>query len=286
MQWIEDQISALIVDNEVDFFRLDYNVLYVGAGFVSQDDHRAGETHFWRYYDNFYALFDRLRVRFPDVIFENCAGGGSRTDLGIVQRFDHTWVTDWQLPPRSFEISNGMTMALPPEYIDRLIGVGLNSLVRGSLDFGLHNALFGRPTIAHLHPIGSRRSAEQVRRLKSFIDVYKDVVRPKQSSVRVYHHTPTASEQHKGGWGVLEQAAADHSVSIIGAFRLNNNGSGHIVIHPRGIDAGSTYSVRLESTGECTTVSGFTLQSMGIRVERPAALTSELLIIQEASDKR
>lgn len=31
----------------------------------------------------------------------------------MVRRFSHTWVTDWQLAPRSFAITNRMTMALP-----------------------------------------------------------------------------------------------------------------------------------------------------------------------------
>ena len=66
-------------------------------------------------------MYDRIRKRFPDLILENCAGGGGRTDIGMIRRFSHTWVTDWQLAPRSFTVTNGMIIDLPPEYVDRLI---------------------------------------------------------------------------------------------------------------------------------------------------------------------
>jgi len=65
------------------------------------------ENHYWRYNQNLYAMFARLRDHFPKVIFENCASGGARTDLGTVPLFDHTWVTDWHLAPRSFAIAMG-----------------------------------------------------------------------------------------------------------------------------------------------------------------------------------
>jgi len=109
--WMEEQIVRLIAENDLDFFRLDYNVGGLGAG--SQDE-RFGfvENAYWRYYEALYGIYDRLRVRFPRVIFENCAGGGGRTDLGLVRYFNHTWITDWQIAPRSFSIVNGMTMAL------------------------------------------------------------------------------------------------------------------------------------------------------------------------------
>ena len=118
-QWMEDQISRVIEENELDFFRLDYNVPGTGPG---AQHVREGfvESSYWRYYEALYTVYERLRAKFPEVIFENCAGGGGRTDLGMVRRFSHTWVTDWQIAPRAFTITNGMTMALPPEYVDRL----------------------------------------------------------------------------------------------------------------------------------------------------------------------
>jgi len=105
-KWMEAEIARVIEENELEFFRLDYNTS--GVGRIRRDGFT--ECHFWRYYEALYAIYERLRARFPDVIFENCAGGGGRTDIGMVRRFSHTWVTDWQIAPRSFAITNGMTI--------------------------------------------------------------------------------------------------------------------------------------------------------------------------------
>ena len=67
----------------------------------------------------------------------------------MIRRFSHTWVTDWQLVPRSFTVTNGMTMDLPPEYVDRLIA-GQNGHLSGDLDFQLRLLLFVSPTLTFL----------------------------------------------------------------------------------------------------------------------------------------
>ena len=68
----------------------------------------------WRHVENLYAMFDHLRQQFPKVIFQNCAGGGGRLDLGILHRFDNTELSDWMREPRGVKILNGMTWLLAP----------------------------------------------------------------------------------------------------------------------------------------------------------------------------
>ena len=37
---------------------------------------------------------ETLRAEFPEVWFENCAGGGGRVDLGMMARTDFCWASD------------------------------------------------------------------------------------------------------------------------------------------------------------------------------------------------
>ncbi|MDD2503789.1 MAG: alpha-galactosidase [Clostridia bacterium] len=143
-KWMENEISRVIEEYELDFYRLDYNV---GTFDVFSYTKREGyiESNVLRYHEKLYEIYDRLRTKYPDVIFENCAGGGGRTDVGMVSRFCHTWVTDWQIAPRSFSITNGMTMALPPEKVNRLIA-GQNGHTTSSLGFQTRLLLFVQPT--------------------------------------------------------------------------------------------------------------------------------------------
>lgn len=278
---VEADIAVLIAEHDLDFFRLDYNVGAVGRGFV-RNVGGLPENHYWRYYQNLYAMITRLRTRFPDVIFENCASGGARTDLGLVPLFDHTWVTDWQLAPRSFWITNGMTMALPPELIDRHVGAGMNDHLRGDLDFQCRLALFGRPTVGWLHPVGVRPNEHQLARVRRMIDIYKEFVRPWQSGCAIFHHSP-GTDGRTTEWGVLEQSSADRRRAVIGLFRLGTARSAEYTVRPRGLDVGENYTVTLDNTGERFEESGRALVDQGIRVRREAPLTSELILIDRTA---
>lgn len=99
-QWVEDEMAKMIEQSGVDMFRLDFNHVYNAPYSYNLRDGYL-ENADYRYNENFAAIMRRLRERFPDVIFENCASGGGRTDLGAVKYFSHTWVTDNPVSPRS-----------------------------------------------------------------------------------------------------------------------------------------------------------------------------------------
>lgn len=279
--WVEEQITRLISEHELDFFRLDFNVGGSGAGFQTI---RSGfvENHYWRYYEAHDAIFQRLRARFPNVIFENCAGGGGRTDVGTVRHFSHTWVTDWQIAPRSFSITNGMTIALPPEHVDRLFGMGQNGHLRGDIDFQARLVLFVHPSIGWINPIGSRPNPVQLARVRHAVEIYKNFVRPFHRTSRIFHHTPTVSGRDPHGWGALELASRDGSRAIAGVFRLSGPTESEYVLYPRGLDLSATYRVTFDNATQAALVDGYTLITQGIRIRLDAALTSELILFEAA----
>ena len=65
-KWMEQQIIRVIEENECDFFRLDYNTVQ-GRGIKTNHDGFI-ENGTWRYYDTLYAVYDRLRSRFPKAV--------------------------------------------------------------------------------------------------------------------------------------------------------------------------------------------------------------------------
>ncbi|MEW6253382.1 MAG: glycoside hydrolase family 36 protein, partial [Planctomycetota bacterium] len=97
--YVESEIVRLIERYKLDLFRLDYNVGSLEGGFNTVGGQE--ENTLWRQSEAIYAIFDRIRARFPNLLLENCSAGGGRTDLGIVSRFTTTWVSDWMRPPRT-----------------------------------------------------------------------------------------------------------------------------------------------------------------------------------------
>jgi len=275
--WVEEQIARVIGGNKLDFFRLDYNT-HPGPGIRTDRDGYV-ENGYFRYYEALYAIYERLRARFPDVILENCAGGGGRTDIGMVRRFSHTWVTDWQIAPRSFTITNGMTMALPPEYVDRLIG-GQSGHTMAEFDFQARLLLFVRPTIGFPKPMGSDWSPHNLARTKHLVSLYKDFVRPFMGTGRIYHHTPSLQGPDPQGWGVLELASRDRTKAICGLFQLSAPTQPEYLLRLRGLDVSRRYRVTFDNTGQTCELDGSILMLQGLPVRLEGALTSELLIIE------
>jgi alpha-galactosidase len=276
-KWMEEQIARVIQENELEFFRLDYNT-HPGRGIRSIRDGYV-ENGYWRYYEAIYAIYDRLRVRFPKVIFENCAGGGGRTDIGMIQRFDHTDVTDWQIAPRSFLITNGMTLAIPPERIDRLVG-GQSGFTTADYDFQYRLLLFLMPKVAFLYPMGSEPNPVLMQRTKKWTDFYKSFVRPFMDTSLIYHHTPEVSGLDPKGWGVLELASEDRTRAICGLFQLAAPCQPEYLLKLRGLDISKRYQVTFDNSGQSAVVDGYMLMTQGLTIRLEGALTSELVIFE------
>jgi alpha-galactosidase len=277
-RWFEDSINRVIQENELDFFRLDYNCT-LGEGGTRMDSGYVENTY-WRYYETLYGIFDRIRERYPDLILENCASGGSRTDFGMIKRFSHTWVTDMQQPPYSFTIGNGITMALPPELVDRhLLGQGQATHLAGSIDFQCRLSLFGRPSIGALLWLpGAEPNPVVMRRVKRMIKMYKEFVRPFMPTSRMYHHTPTLTHMSDPyGIGVMELVSRDKTKAIAGLFRLAGPENEYIMRF-KGLDPAKRYEVTSDNSGTTFVMEGKDLVYTGLPIRLDSALDSELLL--------
>lgn len=280
VEHLERTLCGLIEGLGLDLFRLDYNTRPWEGGQAQREGGREN-VHF-RYYENVYALYGRIRARYPRLIMENCAGGGGRADLGMVALFSHTWVTDWPRMPRWARILNGMSMALPPERIDRCAGVGQAAHEAGGLETHLRASMFSRLTLSGLYPQAGLANGDMMEAVKRFVRLYKEFVRPLLPACRVFHHTPVLRGSEPEGWAVLEYAAEDRSRAMAGLFRLAGPAAVRRRFRPRGLDAARRYRVRFDSTGDAAVMDGAALRAEGLSIRLPHPLSSELILFEEA----
>ncbi|MCC7352790.1 MAG: alpha-galactosidase [Anaerolineae bacterium] len=276
--WMEGWLVNVIERYRLDLFRLDYNTSPYEGGQNPRDGFQ--ENTRWRYYEFIYDLYRRIQRRFPNLIMENCAGGGGRTDLGMMSIFHYVQVTDWPILPRAVRILNGMTLALPPERLLFWTGVGQAGHVRGDLDAQMRLAVLTHFGVCGVIPAGNQRNDETMARVKHHVDLYKRAVRPIIADCRIYHHTPILPGLEPQGWCVLEYASADSTRGVIGLFRLGGEAEPVCRVQPRGLDLGRTYRVTWDNTGQVSQVDGFVLMQQGIIVRLEGALTSELLVFE------
>ncbi|MHB0875502.1 MAG: alpha-galactosidase [Anaerolineae bacterium] len=113
-EWTHDILEHLIVDYNVDWIKLDFN-LDPGAGCNRTDHgHGAGDGLF-EHYRGYYDVLDRLRRQYPDVVLENCSSGGLRIDLGMAEHTHMTFLSDPDWPVHDLQLFWGATCMLAPD---------------------------------------------------------------------------------------------------------------------------------------------------------------------------
>jgi len=277
--WVESEIERIIRQYDLDMFRIDHNHCIAPSGNRKVDGMTEDVT--WRYYDSLYAIFDRVRARCPRVVFQNCAGGGGRLDWGTLSRFHNSELSDWMRQPRGLKILNGVTMSLPPEVLLRTFGteVGEHAL-DADVDTQLRLVCLCRPIFRGIAPSVEELTPHLRERIEHHLGLYRKFIRPILAECRVYHHTPFLPVLGEAPWCVLEYADADGARAVVGLFRTSACGDDTFVLRPRGIDAGRTYRVTFDNSGQSATWPGAQLKNEGLRVRLDRPLTSELILFE------
>lgn len=274
-QYVEDNIIRLIERYNLDMFRLDYNLNAWEGGF--NERHGRMENTLWRHVEAMYEIFDKVRARFPKLQLENCSSGGGRTDIGMNSRFTTAWISDWMRMPRTVRVLNGMSMAMPPEYLNRMFGVAMEGSYKGNLETQLQLTVMGHPAISGITPSLAEANPEVLAMTKKYMALYKEFIRPWHRNARMYHHTPVIPGSEASGWCAMENVSADRSCAVACVFRLINSKENEFQFRFRGLDSARRYSVTTEPGGLVCELSGIELQERGFCVRLDTPLTSKLI---------
>ena len=275
-KWAEDELSRIIEEYELDLLRVDHNVDFTEYFGMRDTGYGIPECVCVKHNQAVYRMYENLKKRFPDVIFENCAGGGGRTDLGIMRYFNHSWVSDWQKMPRSAMITNGMTMALPPERVDRLFA-GMGCHTTGAFDAHMRNTMLGHISLNVISPADAEINKKQMTFVRHCTDIYKSFIRPFLAESKVFHHTPDLTD---ADFSVLEISAPNKTKGAITVITLTTANEKSVIIKPCGVDVSKNYKVALDNDGESFVASGRELKHKGFVVDIPSSLSSELVLYE------
>lgn len=84
-------VSGVIERYGVDYIKWDYNrnmTDMYGRGIENQGE------YFHRYICGLYGILSKIRSTYPGVLFESCASGGNRYDLGMLYFMPQIWASD------------------------------------------------------------------------------------------------------------------------------------------------------------------------------------------------
>jgi alpha-galactosidase len=104
--YIIDAVEAILKSASIDFVKWDYNRN------MSDIPMNSG-TFFHDYILGLYQVVGKITADFPKILFENCASGGNRCDLGMLSYFAQTWVSDDTDSFERAKIQDGMVLGYP-----------------------------------------------------------------------------------------------------------------------------------------------------------------------------
>lgn len=101
--YIVENVSKLIDENEVDYIKWDMNRLMNGVSGVYSHEYIKG----------LYSVLDRIFTPRPHVLFESCSSGGNRFDLGMLCYSPQIWASDDTDPIERIDIQKGLSYLYP-----------------------------------------------------------------------------------------------------------------------------------------------------------------------------
>jgi alpha-galactosidase len=124
-KYLFNEIDAILSCGDVDYVKWDMNRNMTEVGSADLPRSRQPETAH-RYMIGLYKLLGRLTEKYPDVLFENCASGGNRFDLGMLSYMPQGWISDMCDPIGRLSIINGASHLFPLDVMAAYIGPSPN----------------------------------------------------------------------------------------------------------------------------------------------------------------
>jgi hypothetical protein len=221
----------------------------------------------------YYRLHEDLLRSHPDLLLENCMGGGNILDFGVLQRFHLFSLTDLYDPLANRQAIYGATFPFPARY-----GEGYMKEAAGvSYHYQFRSYMMGYWALS---VDTTRWPADKVEACKRDIAAYKKI-RPILRNGNVYHILPQPDGWH---WDGMEYFDPESGRGVVFVFRPDSPDSSQ-VISLKGLDPKAGYRVNFEDTSETFTRSGKELMESGLRISLAERQSSALVYLNRESPR-
>lgn len=231
-------MSHIIQDAKLDYIKWDMNrniTEMYGADLPA--DQQLEFSH--RYILGVYDLYDRLTKAFLDVLFESCASGGGRFDLGMMYYAPQAWCSDDTDAIERIKIQDGTSYGYTPSMWGAHVSAVPNDQV------GRLTSIDTRAKVAYFGAFGyeldvTELSDEEQATIKQQVAFYKQYRKLFQFGTFYRLETPDTSD-NVYGW---ETVSPDKQTAIGMRYQiLNGANPAYIRYYFKGLDPERHYTV-------------------------------------------
>lgn len=238
VDYLFELMSHIIQDAKLDYIKWDMNrniTEMYGADLPF--DQQLEFSH--RYILGVYDLYDRLTKAFPNVLFESCASGGGRFDLGMMYYAPQAWCSDDTDAVERIKIQDGTSYGYTPSMWGAHVSAVPNDQV------GRLTSIDMRAKVAYFGAFGyeldvTKLSDEEQAEIKQQVAFYKKYRKLFQFGTFYRLETPDTNE-NVYGW---ETVSPDQKTAIGMRYQiLNGANPAYIRYYFKGLDPERRYTV-------------------------------------------
>ena len=251
---VRDNVYAQMYDvlskNKIDYLKWDFNRNLTEVACAQLPADRQGEV-FHRFVLGTYEIMDRLITDFPDILLENCSGGGGRFDPGMLAYSPQIWTSDNTDPIERLTIQFGTSLCYPAS----TMGAHVSASKRTGYETKTNVALWG--TFGYeLDP--DKLTDEQIAEIKEQAKLYHkyyDVIHYGD----LYRLITPFEDEFKVAWEFVSEDKNEALVTVVEMKRFYND---FFMLRLQGLDPEKIYEI--EETGE--EYSGALLMNAGVNL--------------------
>ncbi len=273
-------VSAVLKSANVEYVKWDMNRQLSDMGSAALPPDRQGELYH-RYVLALYEMQNRLTTDFPDLLLENCSGGGARFDPGMLYYSPQIWCSDDADAIERLKIQEGTALIYPLSTMGAHVSDCPNHIVGRTTPFETRGVVALAGTFGYELDITkiSEEERNQIPGQVAMYHKYNDLVREGD-----YYRIASYSQNHMFDcWQVVSGDKRESLVTFVQVLTRANYRSRRILL--KGLSEDTRYEVQIlsargEKEGDVWICGGDTLMSAGVLVpDMPGDFRSKLIYL-------
>ncbi len=262
-------VSDILKSAKISYVKWDMNRQLCDLGSTQFDPESMGRLSYL-YTISVYDLQGRLLEEFPDLLLENCSGGGARYDAGMLFYSPQIWCSDDTDAYERLSIQAGTEMLYPLSTMGAHVSASPNHITGRVMPFDVRGAVALSGTFGYELDI-TKIPEEEREAIPGQVELYHRY----GEIVREGDYFRIAREAETVYFDAWMSVLKDKSKALLTYIQCKAYPNGKArVIRLKGLDPDSSYEIKLIGTGEKKTweaispgaLSGKTLMNAGIIV--------------------